>query len=172
LFHIIHIEEVESQSQEGINYWFDRSNSEIPGFGLTANVESTILRTLYYVMICRFSFSSAECCELQYKEMWWFVFPLPVKIQDVINDEEQATSKLYYPQPVKFICTNLVSAHTTTKQIAVFYWIVFYSVKAATISEKHLTQIILESCKKSCTAIVLKNLSCRAVKQLKLSGKA
>lgn len=83
-------------------------------------------------MICRFSFSSAECCELQYKEMWWFVFPLPVKIQDVINDKKQATSKLYYPQPVKFICTNFVSAHTTTKQIAVFYWIVFYSVKTAT----------------------------------------
>jgi hypothetical protein len=83
-------------------------------------------------MICRFSFSSAECCELQYKEMWWFVFPLPVKIQDVINNEEQATSKLYYPQPVKFICTSFVSAHTTTKQIAGFYWIVFYSVTTAT----------------------------------------
>jgi hypothetical protein len=54
----------ESVARGHINYCFDRSNSEIPGFGLTANVESTILRTLYYVMICRFSFSSAECCEL------------------------------------------------------------------------------------------------------------
>jgi hypothetical protein len=71
------------------------SNSEIPGFGLTANVESTILRTLYYVMICRFSSHQQSVVNYNYKEMWWFVFPLPVKIQDVINDEEQATSKLY-----------------------------------------------------------------------------